>query len=259
MLSPLLGSSPAGSYKTASVPGTPTAPPPVYQGFPRAPICAPTDNKLVPRNEERYHGLTTSSAHDMGVAKTVSVSSAGSQRTASGYSTTTASLPPTSPTTSGPVPFGTALSPLRPPRPHDSPLQIPDLVRPDPDSPRGHGNIPSPPPNRALPPAPAGGTPLPSPGFPPSAYPHQHGDIGVAVGVVSHNPAQGVVLQPDSQDLCDLTEQYGKDTRDSWGSWGGGGPGVILPSPAKRSGHGQGRAESPALEEVDLERLGGRY
>ncbi|KAM0322982.1 hypothetical protein ACHAQA_009081 [Verticillium albo-atrum] len=220
-----------------SIPGSPPAPPPTYSGFPQSPLRSPATNKLVPRFEQvpRIHGRSSGAT----AAKTASLSSSGSAHTAnvSAHS----SAPPSSPS--------------RPPRPHEAPLEIPDLVRPS--TSRGQTPRPGPPPSRALPPAPpvspiSGSWPSMPPG-------HVHGDVGVAIGLVSHNPAQGVTLQPESQDLCELTERFGRESRDSWGSWGGtggGGPGIVLSSPQKK---GAGARGSPVLEEADLERMGGSY
>lgn len=88
---------------------------------------------------------------------------------------------------------------------------------------------------------------------------HVHGHVGVAVGLVSHSPAQGVTLRPESRELCELTERYARESRDSWGSWGGiggGGPGVVAPA---MQGKGAGRTRGPVLGEADLERMGGKY
>lgn len=81
--------------------------------FPASPICAPTTSKLVPRNEN---------------APLPPFSPANPR-------------PSTSPPRSGlppPLQRDSQNPPVRPPRPHDSPLYIPDLVSPDrdPDPPR---------------------------------------------------------------------------------------------------------------------------
>ncbi|GAW25343.1 hypothetical protein SAMD00023353_0500290 [Rosellinia necatrix] len=66
-----------------------------------------------------------------------------------------------------------------------------------------------------------------------------------------------------TQELCDLTETYAQETRESWGSWsgvGGGGPGVV-PLGRKRGSaekKGEKRTVVP-LQELDLEKLSGRY
>ncbi|KAG9256412.1 uncharacterized protein F5Z01DRAFT_672399 [Emericellopsis atlantica] len=82
--------------------------------------------------------------------------------------------------------------------------------------------------------------------------PQRHGNIGVAVGIVRHNPAEGVVLDKNAQDLCELTDEYARESRDtSWGSWrGGGGPGRVA---------SEQHVGGSVMRERDLERLGGRY
>ncbi|KAH6705032.1 hypothetical protein EV126DRAFT_398943 [Verticillium dahliae] len=88
-------------------------------------------------------------------------------------------------------------------RPHEFPLEIPDLVSPG----LGRGGQtprPGPPPNRSLPPAPP--VSPSSAGWPTPPMNHVHGHVGVAVGLVSHSPAQGVTLRPESRELCELTE-----------------------------------------------------
>ena len=121
---------------------------------------------------------------------------------------------------------------------------------------------PGPPPNRALPSTPPNGPVSPySPITPHTSV--QPGEIGVAIGLVSNNPASGVVLGKESQDLCDLTEQTyrewkGASTGGGWSStWRAYGGGSATP-PANKSTESI-RVGSPVLEEVDLERMGGRY
>ncbi|KAI6781369.1 uncharacterized protein J7T54_002261 [Emericellopsis cladophorae] len=67
-----------------------------------------------------------------------------------------------------------------------------------------------------------------------------------------HNPAEGVVLDKNAQDLCELTDEYARESRDtSWGSWrGGGGPGRVA---------SEQHVGGSVMREADLERLGGRY
>ncbi|WYZ36666.1 hypothetical protein EsH8_II_000172 [Colletotrichum jinshuiense] len=221
-----------------SIPGTPLGASVAQAGiFSQSPIASPTASKLAPRNDRspRVYGvppprISTGAAQPR---KTASVGSAASGRTV-----TAAFNVPGHPT-----------SPTRPPRPHEIPLRIPDLV------------CPGPPPNRALPPAP----PL-SPVSLSPLFRQQHGSGGGSIGVAvsngwvpPRNPARGVVLGKESRDLCDLTESCAKESRerDSWGSWGvgGGGTGVGASSVQR----GSGRVNSPVLEEADLERMGGRY
>ena len=81
--------------------------------------------------------------------------------------------------------------------------------------------------------------------------------MGVAVGVVSRNPAHGVVLPSEARELCELTEEYARETRDSWGSWSGGGGGA--PGVQMSSRKAEGETSPPKLDEGDLERMGGKY
>jgi hypothetical protein len=73
-------------------------------------------------------------------------------------------------------------------------------------------------------------------------------------------------VNEDDVSLTDLTEEYARETRDSWSNWFGSGakvgePGIVLPvfprdaaAPRRDSGH------VPAvLHERDLESLGGKY
>lgn len=111
---------------------------------------------------------------------------------------------------------------------------------------------PGPAPNKKLPPTPVESV------HSRTLSPSRHGDVGVAIGVVNHNPASGVTLAGPSRDLCELTEEYEREARHSGGSWsgkGGGGPGVALTSPKKT------HLASPKskLGEDDLQRMGGGY
>lgn len=111
---------------------------------------------------------------------------------------------------------------------------------------------PGPPPTRALPSTPPSS--LKSPTRSQTSVTLNYGDVGAAIGTVPRNPAVGVVLQAESRDLCELTEEYARESRNSWGSWGGGCPGVAVTWPKRTRD-----VSSPVLEEGDLERLGGRY
>jgi hypothetical protein len=250
----------SASDKTISVPGTPTAPPRAYSGFPQVPPSPTMAGKAAqPRTEksidDRELGLMMQPVGlDRASGRTASLSSLGSRRTttASGCSTAAFSLRPPSPQALSPASSGAGPSPLRPPRPHDTPLEIPDLVRPDWAG--THAQIPSPPPNRALPPAPVGSPSYPSSSFQSAMRHRQHDDIGVAIGIDSRSLAPG----DPSRDQGQNTGQRRATDHDSWGSWGGGGPGVTFPSPTKRE-TGNGRADSFVMDEADLERLAGRY
>lgn len=165
--------------------------------FPSSPICSPTTNKLVPRHEktprvngasfgigasESAAGILPPSAFAL-PALPVTATSRGSLISYGGASSTTGhsslrhevapqlSAGNGSGSSTGPgvgTGTGTAAgvytgapprSPNRPPRPHDAPLEIPDLVSPaSPLSPLSAVSASSsplgPPPNRALPPPP---------------------------------------------------------------------------------------------------------
>ncbi|KAG7137270.1 hypothetical protein HYQ45_005338 [Verticillium longisporum] len=238
LLPTILTPDPASSDHSGHTPGSPRAPPPTYSSFPPSPLRSPATSKLVLRYEHAVQTEGRSSGTTS--TKTLSLRSSGSTHTVavSAYST------------------ATAPSPSRPPRPHEFPLEIPDLVSPG----LGRGGQtprPGPPPNRSLPPAPP--VSPSSAGWPTPPMNHVHGHVGVAVGLVSHSPAQGVTLRPESRELCELTERYARESRDSWGSWGGiggGGPGVVAPA---MQGKGAGRTRGPVLGEADLERMGGKY
>ncbi|KXH61391.1 hypothetical protein CNYM01_09640 [Colletotrichum nymphaeae SA-01] len=251
-----------------SIPGTPLGASGEKAGvFSPSPISTPTPtatNRVPPkydRSTKPYYGVppppntfgqgTGGGARSSG--KTSSMSSAASGRTATTVSNVSSIFPQLTPYS----------WPMRPPRPHEKPLLIPDLV------------CPGPPPARSLPPAPPG-----SPESPVSFHQklllqqlqqkqqqqQKRGDgfdsVSAAVSngwVPPRNPARGVVLEKESRDLCDLTETCARESRErsSWGSWsiGGGGTGVGASSVQK----GAGSVNSPVLEEADLERIGGRY
>lgn len=89
-----------------------TTPPPPQRTFPTAPYCAPTTNKLIPRHERTkiYNSkIPFLPSVGMGLIDFGHESDAGRDSTSS-------TTPP--------------LSPNRPPRPHESMLEMPDLVSP---------------------------------------------------------------------------------------------------------------------------------
>ncbi|OTB04060.1 hypothetical protein M426DRAFT_262532 [Hypoxylon sp. CI-4A] len=166
------------------------------------------------------------------------------------------------------------LSPTRPARPHDSPLEIPNLVAPA-----------GPPPSRALPAPPPYHPTSPtftvspvSPSTSPFALPltseKSHIPNGANAGEIDEkaNPGSvppGIALSASNQELRELTESYARETSESWGSWGaaGGGPGVSIVG-GKKGGRGSGgrskdrkggSASTVSLQELDLEKLGGKY
>ncbi|KAI1389112.1 uncharacterized protein F4822DRAFT_270000 [Hypoxylon trugodes] len=173
------------------------------------------------------------------------------------------------------------LSPSRPQRPHDGPLEIPNLVTPA-----------GPPPNRALPAPPPYHPTSPtfsvSPVSPPSSpifplsrqltVPNDNNHIDTK-GPPEPSPIDLEGSLPAStKDLRDLTESYARETSESWGSWGGaggGGPGVSI-NGGKKRGHRGNRGSSgekkdkdrdrdrekgstASLPKLDLEKLGGKY
>ncbi|CAG9938873.1 unnamed protein product [Clonostachys rosea f. rosea IK726] len=117
---------------------------------------------------------------------------------------------------------------------------------------------PGPPPCRALPSTPVSGQHPQSP-LQDSSLSSQPGNFGVALGLVSHNPAKGVILDPEARSLRDLTEECERESRNnSWGSWrgsvGGYSPTFSPPDKSKKR-----EFRSQVLQEGDLERLGGKY
>ncbi|RYP45426.1 hypothetical protein DL768_008215 [Monosporascus sp. mg162] len=113
---------------------------------------------------------------------------------------------------------------------------------------------------------------------------HYHETIGVALpgSPTTLTAAAGSREDLSARDLCELTESYARETRESWGSWsgtGGGGPGVGGGGgPRKRGsgnnspmrcsgdrkasgggGAGEHGGKAVALRDLDLEKLGGSY
>lgn len=189
-------------------------------GFPASPVFAPTASKLVPRSER------TPKSHGAGFSPPTSplgwmATADGSLKSFSSNPTTTTSvISATATSSSERIPS----TPGRSQRPRE-----PAQDRPS----------PGPPPMHALPSTPPNG-PATQPSTAASSM--RHGDIGVAIGVVMHSPANGV-SKKESRALCEMTERYGA---------GGGGPGATM-SPPRREEH------SPVMQEQDLEMLGGRY
>ena len=157
-----------------------------------------------------------------------------------------------------------------PPKRVDPSIKILSISLPDPasrsDTPSNQQKltIPGPPPRRAL--------PIPPPEYPRARgkptrvtslthAPQVYGDFGVAMGIVTRNPARGVVLPPESRDLRDLTEECTREAeeRNSWGSWGGGvnvgNQRIANSSRRKQERH---YYRSP-LSESDLEKMAGTY
>ncbi|KEZ43855.1 hypothetical protein SAPIO_CDS4021 [Scedosporium apiospermum] len=199
--------------------------------FPTSPLCAPTTSKLEPRLERGlYSGSKPTPFHNHGTQGGIPISrSASTTGSVSGTTTTTASSSSTPVVVGGAIPPPPS-SPTRPPRPHDTPLEIPGLVTPA-TSPRA----------------------LQSPAVPPPALPR---DIGVAVSSRDKGPS-GQTISAESSSLYDLTEQCAREERESWGMFrtaGGGAPGVSVSASGKEGG-----LASPVLGEGELERMGGKY
>ncbi|KAA8629904.1 hypothetical protein SMACR_04101 [Sordaria macrospora] len=206
--------------------------------FPSSPITSPTTNKLVPRYERtpRVHGTTGSlpslpppalfGIHGSGAPRSRgSLSSYGAGSTtgpsslrneAFSFSGTT-SPPPTSPT--------------RPPRPHEGPLEIPDLVKPAP-FPFGSRM------NRSVPSA-----------SPQPVSPLSH-TSSLAMGGSSAspmwNPARAVSSPRDERASGDhhVVGEYSGQDRGSWGSWSDNGYGD---SYGNGNGNGSGRKVASAI------------
>lgn len=104
-----------------------------------------------------------------------------------------------------------SISPTRPRRPHEAPLEIPDLVTPRRNSPTPT----SPPPNKSLPPPPP----------PPATM------IGIAktTGLLHQQSREGSIS------LHSLARQHTRD-RDSWGSWGDEDEGPTSPAAGRMFG-----------------------
>ncbi|CAM1509951.1 Fc.00g002860.m01.CDS01 [Cosmosporella sp. VM-42] len=212
-----------------------------HAGFPASPLYSPSTTKLVPRNERipRVYGGGNSRPLSQ-IAVTAPGGGLNRDGSMSSYASDPVTVPSTNSASEPPIGYSDG-SPTRPARPQEKHMKITGLVSP------------GPPPTRALPSTPPSGPISPTMPAPSMSRP---GDFGVAIGTIPRNPAQGVVLPKESRDLCDLTEEYARDSRHSWGSWGGsggGGPGVSVSSPRKRA------VNSPVMEETDLERLAGRY
>lgn len=213
-------------------------------GFPASPVFAPTLSTLVPRSER------TARAHGAGISPPIfplgwmaTGRNEGSLRSISSKPTTSTSIISATATTSSEQ-AGSSSTPVRSHQSRAAATQKHEIPSPGPPPRRA---IPSTPPPRH-----SGQTSQPTT----AASSIRHGDIGAAIGMVTHNPACDAVLAQESQDLCEMTEPHGLESRDSWDTWrsgGGGGPGASMSPPPRRELH------SPVMQEEDLERLGGRY
>jgi hypothetical protein len=212
-------------------PGSPlgaTAPMSSKKMFSTSPVWSPTSTKLYPRHEKmpRMYGLKAA-----GVGHSSSSLSTGKKKPSSfqfpfplpdhtpPVPQNNLSSPPATPTAASATPLILSmppLSPSRPPRPHEAPLEIPDLV-----TPTIHSPSPGPPPTRNLPaiPQPVAMAPAAPPTWPPPMPMARHGEQGTAYGFARRYPTPVNNLPPRPQNQGSLTSHYTRKPRDSWGSW----------------------------------------
>ena len=231
----------SGYNQSPSPPLTPLTPAHSYGGgggghssvmFPSSPITSPTTNKLVPRRERagRVHG-TGGSLPSLPPAALFGMhgpGAPGSRGSLSSYGAGSITGPSSlrneafsfSGTTSPPP-----TSPTRPPRPHEGPLEIPDLVRPAP-FPFGSRM------NRSVPSAP-----------PQPVSPLSH-TSSVAMGGSSVSPTWNQVHAISSPPY----ERDSAENRGSWGSWSDNGYGDSYGNGSGNgNGSGSGRKVSSAI------------
>ncbi|KAH8714312.1 hypothetical protein BGZ61DRAFT_448817 [Ilyonectria robusta] len=204
------------------------------QGFPMSPLYSPATSKLTPRHERTpkiRHGDSAAI-----VPRIVMTAPDGGWKSREDGQTAFGRVSPASASNAGPQAEYKNGSPTYPPHSQRRTFNISELVSP------------GPPPTRALPSTPPNGS-----GSPRSTASGPN-DASVTSGLSLQHPAQVHGLTPDAQELCDMTEDYARESRNSWGSWGGGGPGVSVSS----LNHGR-TTPSQVMREEDLERLGGRY
>jgi hypothetical protein len=234
--------------------------------FPSSPTCALTHSKAPLRHERRattsgirFPTTTTAATHSHYPQSSVySLSSGPGASTMTVQSYKASSIHSGSATVAGTN--TPPLSPARLARAHDGSLESTDFVTPA--GPPPNRALPRPPPNHPNSPTFSITTASPrSLTFPARSLPR--GDSPVVP--VQQGNSTAPPISTSTQELCDLTEAYAREARESWGSWsgvGGGGPGVA-PSGRKRgSGSPEKKAESitaVALRELDLEKLSGRY
>ncbi|KAL2202282.1 hypothetical protein CC79DRAFT_1373906 [Sarocladium strictum] len=195
-------------------------------GFLESPLSAPMKAKLVPRREEMRRAASIQAAPLLGWAREVS-------SIHSGNSSYTASSSAHSGRTRSELVSISSKNHIR------HPSRVHSLASPGPA------------PNKKLPPTPTSLSPRRT------LSPTRHGEVGVAIGIVGHNPASGVTLSGPSRDLCELAEEYERETRSSGGSWsgkGGGAPGITIASTKM-----QANGEKTRLGEDDLQKMGGGY
>lgn len=155
------------------------------------------------------------------------------------------------------------LSAKRLPQAHDRPLE--------PSGPPPNRALPAPPPNHPSSPT-FSVTPVSSPRSPTfPALPSRSLTRSDSPRVPTE-PQRNTTGPPASistKELCELTESYAQEARESWGSWsgvGGGGPGVV-PLGRKRGSAGRDKdrekekdkQNAVPMQDLDLEKLSGRY
>ncbi|KAI0161204.1 hypothetical protein GGR57DRAFT_350884 [Xylariaceae sp. FL1272] len=245
---------------------------------------APSTSQLVPpsatghaiaqntqpsRHEQRatMHSIVFPLATEASAMTHYAQSSVYSLNSGQGHSTVTVQSNKASSIHSGSATItGTSTPPQSPTRLGRS-LDEPEIF--DPVNPSG------PPPTRALP-APPLNHPN-SPTFSVSSMSPRSPTFSARSAIYNTHPTvsskHGSVKTPSisasTKELCELTESYAREARESWGSWsgvGGGGPGVQPLGRKRGSGSPRGGTEQKAeptqpavIEELDMEKLGGRY
>ncbi|KAI1426264.1 hypothetical protein F5Y12DRAFT_289071 [Xylaria sp. FL1777] len=240
------------------------------QTSPSSPTRVPAQSQVIPRHNSRVtansiHAATTATVPTSSHYPQSSVYSSSSGPDAS--TITIDSNKASSMHSGSATVIGTSTPPsftTRFPRVHDGSLESSDFVTPA-----------GPPPSRALPAPPINHpssssfsvSPVSprSPTFPAPAL--VRGDSPI-VPTQQGTTTAAAPASISAKELRELTESYARQTRESWGSWsgvGGGGPGVTAPG-RKRSRGNRGSADRKgerktvtALQELDLEKLSGRY
>ncbi|KAM5357019.1 hypothetical protein ACJZ2D_016700 [Fusarium nematophilum] len=210
-------------------------------GFPTSPLCSPISGNLAPRHERKPR--IYSASHVPTLPTIVMTAPDGGRMSQNDHRSVSFSggveaTPPPPASAQRSSPLGNNGSPPRPPRSRDGPVvNISNLVSP------------GPPPTRALPSTPPTRPSTPTKPVSSAAHPSAPGR-----GVFVPKTAQGIVLSPEARELRDMTEDYARDpVRNSGASWTGIAPGVGASFMKGRS------ANSPVMDERDLERLGGSY
>ncbi|KAK3314524.1 hypothetical protein B0H66DRAFT_593246 [Apodospora peruviana] len=178
--------------------------------FPPSPICAPTTNKLVPRYE-RTPTPRLPQQQSLPLPQIAFAAAAGTDRGSSGHSMSSLRHEITGTQAPG--------SPPRPPRPHEQPLEIPDLLTPAAVVTTGTSSPVGPPPSRGLPPPP----PPPPPLSPLSQASVISGSFSVSAA--SADGSSGILTPRKSTATADnntaTMDFMDPLSRRSWGSWDG--------------------------------------